>query len=172
MIVSIDTETTGLDPRHHDAWEVALVLEDGQEACWQFSVDISAADGGALAIGGFYDRYLLHDRPNYAYQDWDGDFCSPLQSAKRIAELTEGATLLGCNPHFDAAFVTKLLRAQGLEPAWSHRFLDLGSYAAGRQRVSRPLSSQALAVTVANPSAHTALGDARWNMKVYEDLRG
>lgn len=63
-----DTETTGLDDRRHDIWEVALITvtdsepDDGtqkvEEFVWQLPVNLTEADPIALNIGRFHDRRL------------------------------------------------------------------------------------------------------------------
>jgi hypothetical protein len=49
--------------------------------------------------------------------------------------------------------------------------LDLGSYVAGSLAEDRPVGTEGIALYVPNDEAHTALGDARWNMEVYNLVR-
>lgn len=172
-IVSLDLETTGLDERIHEAWEVALVTESGEETCWQFPLRkrFNEASQKALEIGGFLERYSVERGLAMSDHGSGRTHLRPEWAAEQLHARTVGATLMGCAIQFDMRFLTELMRAYGVEPEWHHRSLDLGSYAAGVLEDVVPLSSAELAAGVPNPDAHTALGDARWNWEVYRWLR-
>ena len=53
------------------------------------------------------------------------------QAAEEIHFITNGAVLIGCNPGFDAERLAKLLRRNGIEPAWHYHPLDSASMAIG-----------------------------------------
>jgi oligoribonuclease (3'-5' exoribonuclease) len=161
MLISLDTETTGTDLERHEIWEVALVLSDGDYLEYQFPVDLANADPNALQINDFYERFYV--RP------WSDKVLR--EQALGIARYTAKATLMGCAIGFDMKFLDKLLRKYHVGPAWSHRALDLGSYAAARVGAPLPLSSREMAENVANDASHTALGDAQWNWSVYHWYR-
>lgn len=172
-IVSLDLETTGLDERVHEAWEVALVTEGGEETCYQFPLrkPMKYASLEALRIGGFVDRYQCQGKSD-AYQEGSSTRFAESTAAHHLRVRTDGATLMGCAIQFDMRFLAELLRAHGQEPSWHHRGLDLGSYAAGAVGEPEPLRSADMAKRFArNDEAHTALGDARWNWQVYRYLQ-
>ena len=193
----IDCETTHLDPRYGDVWEIAVIRrrEDGVdcEYVWQVRPDLAAADPEALKIGRFEERFAIPD-------GWDAiEFISsgpPFRSLipEMLFDLQEalsGAVIIGSNPGFDIAFLTKLLQAHGRKLPWHYRPVDIATLAAGfryGQAASGayggdfafqadypqlPYKSYELsrAVGVEPPAkdvAHTALGDARWARGVYD----
>lgn len=173
MLVSLDLETTGLDERIHEAWEVALVDEAGRETAYQFPLRKSLDDASreALRIGGFMERHeATHGGVFWGGHGWNR-WVSPKGAARILQQRTKGATLLGCAIQFDMRFLTELLRAYGFEPEWHHRGLDLGSFAAGALGEREPLRSAVMAERIVpNDQAHTALGDARWNWSIYSQL--
>jgi DNA polymerase III epsilon subunit-like protein len=190
----IDCETTHLDPRNGDAWEIAVIRrEDGMDAerLWQVRPDLTTADPEALTIGKFHDRFTVPD-------SWDAIEISPaggpplrLTLPEMLFDLQDafkGAVLIGSNPGFDVAFLTKLLRAHDRKLPWHYRPVDIATLAAGylhglaastqfpgtgQDIAPLPFSSRSLsqAVGVEPPgpdTAHTALGDARWARDVYD----
>lgn len=181
-LVSVDLETTGLDPERHEAWEVALVFEDGQWACWHFPLKaLHNAQPTALEVGRFYARYS-YPRVNDAHlrgadrvynpQKYRHQIYEARLAARRIAELTAGKTLMGLNVgSFDQLFLAKLLWSWGVAPAWAHRYMELGSYAAAKLNRTHPASGSALAELVPNDNAHDALADAEWNWEAYRYLK-
>jgi DNA polymerase III epsilon subunit-like protein len=138
-IVFIDTETTGLDPRHHDAWEVAVILRRpgfiDTEHLFQIRTSLATADPKALQINRHAERFLVPD----------GEFAVrlPTATAPGPATLTEadlmhdlmalldGATLVGSNPAFDDRFLTKLFNEAGLPTRWHYRTVDIATLAVG-----------------------------------------
>lgn len=193
----VDCETTHLDPRHGDAWEIAVIRrrEDGTdtEYVWQVRPDLSTADPEALKIGRYEERFAVPD-------GWDAiEFIPsgpPMRSKIQemlfdLQEALEGAVVIGSNPGFDVAFLTKLLQAHGRKLPWHYRPVDIATLAAGYRHgqaasgayggdfafpsdyPTLPYKSYDLsrAVGVEPPgpdTAHTALGDARWARDVYD----
>lgn len=163
-IVFIDTETTGVDPRIHNVWEIGLIEIDGTEHSWLVStdlLDISSADSTALRLTRFYDRTTI---PPVGGQSSKGTI------ALEVARLTAGKHLVGAVPSFDATFLTKFLYEAGLAPAWHYHLVDVEALAAGRLGLEPPWDSADLANRLNVPildGKHTALGDARWAREMY-----
>ena len=188
-LVFVDTETTGLDPFMHDAWEYALIVRrDGQdiEHVFQIEPDLGNADPKALEI----NRY--HQRTSAA--DWT--WADPHLAATRMYHLLNGTVLVGSNPSFDADMIRNLFaRYYDVAKPWHYRTLDIATFAAGHlygqaERMTHqtcdpvhyskvdaalgwPWSSYRASelVGVPRPSgavAHTALGDARWARDVWD----
>lgn len=194
-ICFVDTETTHLDPRHGDAWEIAVIRrrEDGVdcEYLWQVRPDLATADPEALKVGRFQERFTVPD-------GWDAIELfpaggPPLKSTLPemlfdLQDVLKDSVIVGSNPGFDVAFLTKLLQAHGRKLPWHYRPIDIATLAAGYlhgyddsagektpETLRLPWSSRRLseAVGVMTPGpdvAHTALGDARWARDVYDAI--
>lgn len=198
-VVSVDVETTGLVAGYHEVWEVGIVPADSgrEHMYYQFQpVDLERAESTALQIGGFYDRFDWIANANYARdmlvegviveEDEDTEIKTETPSGHKaltgaaeacwkIAKELEGATIMGLNPHFDAAHLEELLHKYGHAPTWKHRFLDLGSYAAGAWGARNTLSGKAVADRmeahgIVNDAIHNGYSDARWNVDAYQAI--
>src|SRR5690606_34858754 len=117
-IVFVDCETTGLDPGRHEIWELALIVDD-EEHVWTMDVDLSKADPDALRVGRYYER----ERERGAG--------IPFEVATEVWYLTTNRALVGINPAFDAAFLTRFLRSHGCVPKWHYHVIDVKAVAAG-----------------------------------------
>ena len=138
-IAFVDTETTGLDPRSHDAWEIAVILRrSGQadlEHLFQVRTSLTNADPKALEIGRYKERFAVPAN----------EFAVELSTNTQIASTTlteadlmhslmallDGATLVGSNPAFDDRFLTKLFNEAGLPTRWHYRTVDIATMAVG-----------------------------------------
>jgi hypothetical protein len=182
-IVFLDVETTGLDPRHHEMWEVALISREvgdrgvpDLEEVWQLEPDLSTAEAMALRVGGFYERrkqQTLHgvrvSRPGAAFV------------AERLAERLSGAMVVGVGPWFDMAFIGRFLDRHGLAAAWDHRLVCAKLLAAGclmgqGARVEFPLSTSEVVGAVCpdfhRSDVHDALMDARMARALFDWAHG
>lgn len=185
-IVAIDCETTGL---HLDkqVWEVAMIRRDDageRELLLQVrDVDLSNADGYGLKVGGFYDRHV-----QYAPRWKDGGdradtvATSEESVARCVEEWTRGAHLVGVNPAFDAGVLDPMFRRHGLLPAWHYHLVDVAVMALGYLQgdataPTLPWRSDELGTLLGvNPPSeedrHTALGDARWALRMWDAMTG
>jgi DNA polymerase III epsilon subunit-like protein len=157
----IDTETTGLDPRIHQAYEVCYWHEDASEPrSFLLPHTLDHADGTALRIGGYFDRQMqpFDDPESFVRND--------------LIRVLRGATLVGSNPAFDAAMLTRLIGA----PVWHHRMIDVSNVAMVVLNEERPLGLAACAdacrergFDIPEPE-HTAESDVRATRAVFEAL--
>lgn len=196
-IVSVDLETTGLLSGSHEVWEVGIVPADsGREHIhYQFQpTELKSAEPRALQVGGFYERFDWIGDPRFARDmlvegvivDEEEQTENPSghkavtgagEATWKIAKELEGATLLGLNVgSFDGPFLASLLHRYGHSPTWSHRSLDLGSFAAGAWGAKRPLSGRAISDRlekhgIENRGVHNAYNDALWNLDAYNFIR-
>lgn len=161
----VDTETTGLDPRIHQPYEVSFWCDDETHPTtgW-LDHDLTHADQQALKIGGYWTRGA-----NGAQA---GGYLQTL-APRTVAGGLVGVTLVGSNPAFDAAMLTRYIGA----PVWHHRMIDVaaaGMWVFGWDR-PRGLADVATACRaegyeIPEPD-HTAEGDVRTTRAVYEALR-
>jgi len=155
----IDTETTGLDARIHQPWEVCIWREDAEQpVTLAVPHDLQHADGQALKIGRYWERQPLMRRGT-----------SPMH----LASLLHGVTLVGSNPAFDAAMLTRVIGA----PVWHHRLINVAEGAMWVFDWDRPKGLADVATAcrergydIPEPD-HTAEGDVRATRAVYEALR-
>lgn len=117
--VYLDTETTGLDPDRHEVWEIAYAIDDGPVLSAFVPHSLATADREALELNGYWRRHVgrVDDRADLH---------------ARLA--LDGATLVGANPAFDAAF----LRARWGVTPWKYRLLDVEAYAMGALGFDEP----------------------------------
>jgi DNA polymerase III epsilon subunit-like protein len=135
-LVFVDTETTGLDPRRHEVYEISMTKvtsvdyepEDAESRdYWIEPRQLQHAESGALQVGRFYERRdKLDERVT-------GNLVNSEElrvlTAMEIARFTEGCHLVGAQVHFDAGFLNAFLRQNGACPAWHHRLIDVESLA-------------------------------------------
>ena len=165
VLCYIDTETTGLDPRIHQPYEVCWWREDedGPRTYW-IEHTLEHADQHALNIGGYWNRNAISATPGGYLQTAD---------ARWLALALEGVTLVGSNPAFDAAMLTRYIGA----PVWHHRMIDVAQAGMWVFDWDRPKGLADVATAcrergydIPEPD-HTAEGDVRATRAVYEALR-
>jgi len=137
----LDTETTGLDPRRCEVWEVAIVRaehhpevhEDADgKSCpgrlvvldeYERQIDVhhlEDADPYGLEVGGYHDRRKPQTQR-----------IRPKGAATEVEKRTRGRMMVGAVPSFDAAFLTKLLHEHGRPVTWHYQLIDVETLVAG-----------------------------------------
>jgi hypothetical protein len=157
----VDTETTGLDPRIHQPYEVCIWRDGWNEPnTYALPHTLEHADPQALKVGGYFERECM-------YRNGDQT------TARVLTKHLRGVTLVGSNPAFDAAMLTRIIGT----PVWHHRMLDVAQGAMWVFDWHRPkgLADVALALRrrgyeIPEPD-HTAEGDVRTARAVYGALR-
>jgi oligoribonuclease (3'-5' exoribonuclease) len=181
-LISVDIETTGLDPQRHEIWEIACVrVKDGARIGWKLPFyKLAEAEPSALLVGDFYAngcpdpdycKSTVKSFYNSGKRRIEPETSLPGAVAEEVAKFLNGATLLGCSVHFDAEFLRAWLSQRNQCATWHHRHLDLGSFAAGAWGAKSALSGKAMSDRYPNPDAHNAMADALWNVQVYENIR-
>jgi hypothetical protein len=156
-------------------WEIAIIRRepDGtqRETLLQISpVDLSGADPFGLRIGHFYERAAGYGTTTLATEIHRED-----HAAEIVERETRGAHLVGAVPNFDAETLDAMLRRHGLidVEALAVGYLSRGATVP----IEMPWNSDTLsrACGVEPPSGaerHTAMGDARWAMRLYDAITG
>jgi hypothetical protein len=170
------------------------------EKRWFLPVDLGKADPVALTIGRYYERWTKPTAPStkgVVYVDSDA---STLEAfAAEFARLTHGAHLVAAVPSFDDAFLKRLLTKHGACPGWHYHLVDVEALAIGylrgiargvavagdvarfgatvdraRQVSAPPWDSsaltQALGISIDESTKHTAEGDVRWAIEIYDKV--
>ena len=187
-LISLDTETTGLDPARHAPWEIGWVTAVHDTTARTIRPisgrsfflpipDDAAVDPYALEVGRFAARY---DRENVTpwygvlgelTADLDG-LHDAAASAKR-----EQAILLGMVPQFDHRMLERWLGWD--HRLWHYHLVDVETLAAGKLGLHPPYSSTEIldwALGTRGRSEfegslrHTALGDAAVTLEVYASV--
>lgn len=194
-ICAIDTETDGTH-RKRSTWEVAMIRRDEHgERTSHFFVDINLADSDpfGLNIGRFYDRHPLGlylsgkstERPYVVgdLDDWfpDDAVIGRTSAAYEVARFTHGAHIVGAIPSFEMERdLSVMLWDAGLAPAWHHHIIDVEAMAVGwlnakGHGIRPPWKSDDLTELLGLESLpadqrHTAMGDARWALGMYDAM--
>jgi hypothetical protein len=192
-VVFLDTETTGVH-ENRQVWEVGMIVrpdhedpDDQDEIHFFVEVDLSEADPFGLRVGKFYDRHPLgkylsnRDSPQKMTPGDSAKYLMKEQAAHVVAQATHGMHVVGAVPNFDTETLAPLLRGEWLTPAWHYHLIDIEALMVGfirghlQQPIDLPWTSSSLsaAVGVEMPSEedlHTAMGDARWAMRVYDRI--
>lgn len=188
-LIFMDTETTGLE---HDAdvWEFAAIkrTDGGAETELHLFIDHDADKCAQLPEPFQADhilRYPAHGR----------GAVSPAVAAHRIYEffslpdVTRKPHVVGCVPNFDTEKIASMLRATGRKIPWHHHLIDVENLAVGwlyRESQGEPMRgnlridlpwnsdelSRVIGVEPPTDERHTAMGDARWAMAMYDKVTG
>ncbi len=181
----IDVETTGLDPRVHVPWEIAVIVRqpslDDDEWVWQVrpsKEQLRNADPDSMRIGRYRERFNVPD-------GWDASRPDPygppfklksLAAMLEIQDVLRGACLVAANPHFDLSMLEAVFRQRELRTVWHYRPCCVESMVQAACRLKYPPSlreaSKLMGVPYDPDRAHSALPDARLVRDVYDKLIG
>lgn len=163
--VFLDSETTSLDRRTRQIWDLAYIVraegEQDREEQFFFNVSLKDADPMSLKIGGYYDR---HPEP---YSEYGGFLFQETEVLKKVAEDLRDATIVGAVPSFDEETLAKeLWSALHLQPTWHYHLIDIETLVAGRLGLAPPWNYDRIIEAAGLPpikdeDRHTAIGDAR-----------
>ena len=183
LLAFVDCETTSL---RHDrrAWEIGIILRrlagPDHEERWFISaddLDLGNADLRSLKVGRFYERHPAGIADGTGRTEREKDVLA------RVEYLTRGAHLVGAVPSFDAEVLANRMRANGICPSWHYHIQDFETLiigylrGQGRPVPGLPWRSDDLSrlIGVEPPGEderHTALGDARWAVRVWDAVMG
>lgn len=177
-LMFVDTETGGTNPQKHTLLSIGLVVWDKNDG------ELYAAEYSLK-----HDNYVITktaQRINHFPQDHNVDgSVMPLEAIDQICELKDlyfsdhtAIPLAGHNTHFDSQFIRKLFEDHGksYEKIFSHRLVDTYSilkFLSDCAIIHDDVLSSAKAFKYFKINVngrHTALGDARATMQMYEKL--
>lgn len=175
----LDTETTGLDPLTEQVWEIALIREDGSEYEWSIRPDwevVAEMHPKALEVTRYHERTA-------SPWHWDAIYGQASSVLDEIEYHLHGAHIIGACPDFDARHLTQLFNAHDRDaPSWHYHLIDVENlgygWALGKGLLSEftvPIKSDDLSLScgVEPPTEaerHTALGDARWVKRWFDEV--
>lgn len=184
-LIFLDTETTGLS-LNDDIWEFAAIRRetDGTETEHHYFIEHEITKCRRLPESFLAD----HEKrfPATHNGKWHPDVIPTWKFAQHVQDLTaDRPHIVGAVPNFDTERLAKLLRSFDIEPGWHYHLIDVENLAVGylaatpdlRGLVSLPWDSDEIsrAVGVEPPGEgerHTAMGDARWAMRLYDAITG
>lgn len=170
-VVHLDVETTGTNPDLHEVWEVAVVVEDdAAQVITEYHAFLrpermDVADGAALLVGGFYDRFPT--------VDGGGQVTALAEAAEAVARLSAGRVVIGNNVHFDLGFLARLLRENDQAPAWHYHPVDVKALCGGLLGLRPPWTTEDLVeamdidIDKLGVDRHTARGDVEISRALY-----
>lgn len=177
-LVFLDTETTGLDERFEDVFEVGLIREDGEEMVFRIEPRgevVRSMHAKAAEVNRYHERI--------ADPEWR--WHHPEKALHSLYDELDGVHICGAVPDFDARHLTALYRRFAMEPPrWHYHLIDIEAMAVGwlygtdpPTVTDLPWDSDALSLACgvkppADDERHTALGDARWCKRLYEAITG
>ncbi|SRR5216110_956328 len=190
-ICFLDTETTGLHPGRL-IWELAAIRRehDGKETELLIQInpiDLSNADPFALKINGFWTRNAVYGDPNFDHPA-ELSVMNERAATRCIRTFTHGAHIIGAVPNFDTESLDQMFRRAEILPTWHYHLIDVETlavgYIKGRQGIlsihemvgiSLPWKSDELSMTIGvvpptEEERHTAMGDVRWAMRIYDKI--
>ncbi len=161
-LVFLDTETTGLAD-FCEVWEIGLIARhpapvdvDSPEGavhvdveyCWRIRPNLATAEPTGLRIGRYYERmggFALHapgSARRIAHPQLEADpgdkYTPAFTIAGELAQLLDGATIIGAVPDFDTRHLEPFLRSNGQAGTWHYHLVDVETFAAGRLALEPP----------------------------------
>lgn len=194
-LVFLDTETTGLS-LDDDIWEFAAIRreEDGSESELHLFIAHDPAKCERLPES-FRKDHIARFPDSVCMGSLRGGSVQPSEAAAHIVRLfADRPHVVGAVPNFDTERLALLLRRYGFEPGWHYHLIDVENLAVGflageihaeqiyglnprRSVPGLPWDSDELSRRVGidppgEGERHTAMGDARWAMRLYDAITG
>lgn len=182
-LIFMDTETTGL-ALNDDIWEFAAIRRevDGTETELHLFIEHDI-DKAANLPESFFRDYSARYNKDQAFTR-EGAAWTIGRFLARQDPVAPRPHIVGAVPNFDTERIALLLRAHAIEPGWHHHLIDVENLAVGwligadaaPGAPSLPWDSNVLSRAVeVDPDIferHTAMGDVRWAMAIYDRVMG
>jgi len=168
MKVFVDTETSGLDPRHHSILSVCLGNKDIGYKTFHIRpdpdmiIDPKAMEVNNIDLDGV----------------WEDQSIAFLECLQEMVAEHGQLEPVGHNYMFDIGFIQQVLGRRGYDKFFSRRYLDTMIIAKFLSEVgmvkseSYSLAHLCESFEIENEGAHTAEGDVKATEKLYEALIG
>uniref|UniRef100_UPI003F49A937 hypothetical protein n=1 Tax=Nocardia suismassiliense TaxID=2077092 RepID=UPI003F49A937 len=188
-IAYVDIETTELHPELRLAWNIGIVVRTSDGAVRETEIfvadiDLSNANERSLEVGHFYQRHPQYRNGfDHPINRGDSGLLTERDAALVVERWTREAIFAGIVPSFDALTLDAMLRRHGLKAGWHYALLDVCTFAAGSfygramcgeplpdpmPRTPEEISAACGVPLLSSEERHTALGDARWAMRLHE----
>lgn len=196
-LVFMDTETTGLS-LDDDVWEFAAVRRDpdGKERELHLFIEHDSAKCGQLPER-FRDDHMRRFPPSHGGVEWGVGVVRRDRAATAIYNFFAVGTdepkphVVGAVPNFDTERISRMLPNWQRDP-WHYHLIDVENLAVGYLAAKDPhnnyldpdgkplilppfdsdMLSYAVGVNADNFERHTAMGDVRWAMAIYDAVTG
>ncbi len=158
MIVSIDIETTGLDPERHSVLEIAAV--------WRENGTVKIATCFVKQTEVFGNLVALNMNKDAIAQIVNGEGIEESEVSEFLdSKLPDNYIVAGAN--FDARFLRKL----GWEPKCHHRIIDVGNLYWDKKSDKLPGIQKCMNIAGFGTIKHDAVSDAVDVLRLVENLR-
>ena len=193
-IISLDLETTGLDPAKHAPWEIAwktaihyedgddrrLIIRDAMRA--MLDVSTAAADPRGLEVGRFWERYDHREllswplvqfhliRQIEALKDATMKLWRSVNArAFPVPQQCYTVHLVGAVPQFDNRMLERWIGwSHGL---WHYHLIDVETLVAGKLGIRPPYDTDELTRRALgewdDSHKHEAMADVEWDLALY-----
>jgi hypothetical protein len=195
-LVFMDTETTGLS-LDADIWEFAAVRREanGDERELHLFVEHDAKKCGRLP-GKFLTDHMRRFPPSHGGVEWGAGVSTRDRAAQAIYNFFSVGSgepkphVVGAVPNFDTERVNRMLPSWQRDP-WHYHLLDVENlavgYLCGASEIRRVfiggeewdalpwdsnVLSKAVGVDPEQFERHTAMGDVRWAMAIFDAVTG
>lgn len=185
-LITLDLETTGLDPTRHAPWEIAwvtalhdtevstLTIDRSRSRMLRLPVDFQF-DPMAFRINRYPQRYpqaSKHD-PIVVLTEMVADIGSIAASGAPAP-----VHLLGAVPQFDHRMLERWMG--WVHGGWHYHLIDVETLLAGSLHMPPPYNTNALTIAMAeilgiewdSSHMHEAMHDCRWNLHLYAAAYG
>jgi DNA polymerase III epsilon subunit-like protein len=138
-LIFLDTETTSLDERNGEVWEIGAIVrdpgEDDVEHLWQIRPNLEVANPTSLRISRYYERIQVESRlPAVVQLDSNGNHLTTMSAAKLagiLAPMVDDGHVIGAVPDFDFRFLRKFLQDHGQCWTAHYHLIDIENLAIG-----------------------------------------
>lgn len=185
-VVFLDTETTGLDPVLDDIWEFAAVRREPDGSQRYLHLFIEHDEERCQQLPESFRQDHINRWPGLPGETSRKDAAFLIDTFLRGDPTSPKAHVVGAVPNFDTERISRLMRAyspnvQVWREPFHYHLIDVENLAVGFLRgrfPDLPLDppwesdhlSELLGISIVAEERHTAMGDVRWAMRIYDRI--